>query len=228
MFLMPASGSAQVVTIDTGNWGAITAPVYGATERGAYAGAELFAGPNKLGTYFAGVLPNGRVVQPAGITIQVGMNPLGTVLTPDGKYLVTSNDDERDGGFPSYQSTTNTGGYSLSVIDTSTMTVVSHMSAGHYFIGLAASGAGPYTLYASGGPDNDVKLFTISTTGTLAAGNPASIPIKPILPATAGYVSNYTPAASLNTADANGVKPPVPTGFNRTGSNRPGQAMPFF
>jgi hypothetical protein len=27
------------------------------------------------------------------------MNPLRIALTPDGKYLITSNDDEREGGF---------------------------------------------------------------------------------------------------------------------------------
>jgi hypothetical protein len=30
--------------------------------------------------------------------IQIGMNPLSIALTADGKYLVTSNDDEREGG----------------------------------------------------------------------------------------------------------------------------------
>ncbi|HKA53844.1 MAG TPA: hypothetical protein VKJ47_09315, partial [Candidatus Binatia bacterium] len=48
------------------NWGTVTAPVYGSSEAGVYAGAELFAGPNKFGSYFAGVLPNGRIVTPAG------------------------------------------------------------------------------------------------------------------------------------------------------------------
>src|SRR5262245_51829174 len=75
-----------------GDWGLITEPTYGTSESGPYAGAELFAGPNKFGTYYSGVLPNGRFVTPAGVTIQVGMNPLGLVLTGDGKYLITSND----------------------------------------------------------------------------------------------------------------------------------------
>src|SRR5262249_4648858 len=84
--------------ISAGDWGAITAPVFGTHEAGSYSAAELFAGPNKFGGYFAGVLPNGRIVKPAGTSIQIGMNPLGAALTPDGKFLITSNDDERDGG----------------------------------------------------------------------------------------------------------------------------------
>src|SRR5258708_1930265 len=74
---------AQQAQIDIANWASITAPVYGSTETGAYSGTELFAGPNKFGSYNAGVLPNGRKVTPAGVVTQVGMNPLGLVLTPD-------------------------------------------------------------------------------------------------------------------------------------------------
>src|SRR5262249_16225094 len=143
---------------------------------------------------FNGVLPNGRIVKPAGITIQIGMNPLGVALTPDGKFLITSNDDEREGGLVSAQNPTNTGGYTLSVIDTLSMNVVSKLSSkARFFIGLQVSGDGPYTVWASGGPDNDIKLFTVSAIGAIAPGTPASIPILPILPSTQGYVSNYTP-----------------------------------
>jgi YVTN family beta-propeller protein len=210
---------AQHPPVNRGNWGTVSAPVYGTSESGVYAGAELFAGPNKFGSYFSGVLPNGRIVKPAGQTIQIGMNPLGAALTPDGKYLITSNDDEREGGLASYKSATNKGGYSLSVIDTSTMTVVSQFSTGRYFIGLQATGSGPYTIWAAGGPDNDVKLFTL-TAGTLAAGSPSHIVIAPVTPNNAGYVSNYTPDAALNTANGSGFKPPVPSGFSRTGTTQ--------
>src|ERR1035441_2588790 len=145
------------------NWGNITSPVWGITEKAPFAGADLFAGPNKFSSYYKRVLPNGRIVKPAGTTIQVGMNPLGVALTPDGRFLITSNDDERETGFTSLQSTTKVGGYSLSVVDTKTMTVVSQINtSGTFYIGLAATGASPYTLWASGVPDNTVKLFAIS------------------------------------------------------------------
>ena len=210
---------AQHPQVNLENWGTITAPVFGTSETGAYAGAELFAGPNKFGSYYAGVLPNGRIVKPAGQTIQIGMNPLGAALTPDGKYLVTSNDDEREGGFASYQSGVNKGGYSLSVVDTSTMTVVSQLSTGKYFVGIQATGAGPYTVWVSGGGDNDVKLYTLNA-GVLTPATPSHIVILPITPDNSGYVSNYTPDAALNTANGAGFKPPVPSSFSRTGQTQ--------
>jgi hypothetical protein len=57
---------SQGPNIDLTNWGAVTAPVFGTSEKGAYSAAEFFAGPNKFGSYYAGVLPNGRIVKPAG------------------------------------------------------------------------------------------------------------------------------------------------------------------
>ena len=66
---------------------------------------------------------------------------------------------------------------------------------GLLYIGLQVTGTGPYTVYASGGGDNNVKLFTISATGTItqngqnavSAGSgytfvPQTIKIAPITP----------------------------------------------
>jgi len=197
-------------------WGNITAPVYGIPETTpgyAGTGADLFAGPQKFGNnYFAGVLPNGKIVKPAGKSAQIGMNPLGIAVTPDGKFLITSNDDERETGFFSYQSAVNFGGYSLSVIDTSTMQTIAQLSTGKYFIGLQVTGNGPYTVWASGGPDNDVKIVQVSPSGSFV-GAPVSIPVKPITPSNQGFVSNYTgDPAQLN---ANFV----PSGFNVNGTH---------
>jgi len=195
-------GEGSDPPVDVTTWGLVTAPVYGTSLSGAYRGAELFAGPDKFGSYFAGVLPNGRIVKPAGISTQVGMNPLGVVLTVDGKYLITSNDDELDPGFQSYHNPMNYGCYSLSVIDTGTMQVVSTWpappesawSTNGVFIGLQVTGAGPYTLWASGGADNDVKIFNISTTGAISPANTPlnRISITPITPDNQGFVTNYT------------------------------------
>jgi YVTN family beta-propeller protein len=209
---------AQSQTITQENWGAVSSPVFGTSEKGAYEGAELFAGPNKFGNYFSGVLPNGRLVKPAGTSVQVGTNPLGLALTPDGKYLVTSNDDEREKDFPSYQSAQNKGGYSLSVVDTATMKVVSQYSVtGKFFIGLQVTGTGPYTVWASGGPDNDVKLFTVSAAGEITSAEPASISIRPFLPSNKGYVSVFQPGSQFSKEGKDGSLPPVPTGFKRSG-----------
>jgi YVTN family beta-propeller protein len=202
--------------ITPANWGSLATPVYGSVQPSFPAGTELFAGPNKFGGYFSGVLPNGRVAKPAGVSIQVGMNPLGAALTPDGKFLLTSNDTTNNGP-ASQQNPINVSGYSLSVIDTASMKVISQFSPGvKLFIGLRITGAGPYTVWASGGGDNQVDLFTLSAAGEIAKAKPDRIVIKPILPSTAGYVSNYTPDAALNTPDAKGNRPPVPTDFNRT------------
>ena len=193
-----SSGGGTPAQLDVTTWGLITAPVYGTSESGAYAGAELLAGPNKYGSYFAGVLPNGRVVKPAGVSTQVGMDPLGIALTPDGKYLITGNSDELEPGFLSYQNPMNHGSYSLSVIDTATMQVVNTWPSSPeaawqtygVFLGLQVTGAGPYTLWASGGADNDMKIFTISTTGVISPADPSHIVINPITPNNQGFVTN--------------------------------------
>ena len=216
--LFGLANSPALAQIDITNWGAVTSPVFGISEKAPYAGADLFAGPNKLGAYYNGVLPNGRIVQPAGLVAQVGMNPLGIALTPDGRFLVTSNDDEREGGFISLQSTINVGFYSLTVVNTSTMTVVSQIATSGGFVGIQITGSGPYTVWASGGVTNSVNLYTLSTTGILTAASPASIAISPILPMDQGYVTNFVPDQSFNLADASGNKPPIPSGMARTGN----------
>ena len=119
------AGLAFGQSINTSNWGTVTAPVYNQAESNPfYSSAEILVGPNKFGSYYAGVLPNGKKVTPAGNSIQIGMNPLGVAVTPDGQFVVSSNDDEREGGFTSYQSGTNVGGYSLTVVNTSGFSVV--------------------------------------------------------------------------------------------------------
>jgi YVTN family beta-propeller protein len=213
--LIVAEQISLSATINSSNWGSVSSPVFGKYQTGKYAGAELFAGPHGAGnSYFDGVLPNGRIVRPAGISIQVGMNPLGSAITPDGRYLVVSNDDERGGEYPSLIDPLNHGGYSLSVIDTHLMKVVSQMNTdGAYFIGLVASGNGPYQVWASGGPDNSVKIYQLSINGALT--HIGVIPISPILPSDKGYVSNYSPSAAFGKNNDAGFFPPVPSGFRR-------------
>lgn len=216
---VPATASRDA-QIGASNWGAVTAPVFGTSEGGAYGGAELFAGPRKFNSqYYQGVLPNGRIVRPEGVSIQVGMNPLGITVTPDGRYLVVTNDDERNGVLTlpsgnSLQSGVNVGGYSLTVIDSVTMRVVSQIQSGPVFVGLRATGRGPYTLWASGGPSNRIKVYQISAAGEITSGGP-DIPIAPITPGDVGFASNYTPTIAFSTADPLGNKPAVPIGFDR-------------
>ena len=217
LFLLVLSGLAQTPKIDASNWGAVTAPVFGTSEAGYPAATELFAGPNKFGSYYGGVLPNGKIVKPAGTSIQVGMQPLGMALTPDGRFLVSSNDNEKSQGTATLLGTGNTGGFSMTVIDTARMAIVSRISSGKYFVGIQITGRGPYTVWVSGGPDNVIRIFDISGEGAITSSTPATIPIAPIQPQNEGHVANYTPAPAMNTAVA-GNLPPVPTGFTRTGS----------
>jgi hypothetical protein len=96
------------------NWGKVAAPVHGSANPG-YPGAELFAGPHKFGeNYYHGVLPNGRIVRPAGQSVQIGMDPLGACLSPDGRFLITTNNSDRGPSLGSQRDLTNVGGYSLS------------------------------------------------------------------------------------------------------------------
>ena len=117
----PRNGHAQAV--DGNKWGAVTSPVFGKFQTGTYNGAEPFAGPNQGANYFSGVLPNGKIVAPAGNVAQVGMNPLGVAVTPDGKYIITTNDDERNNGNSPHSNLV--GGYTISVVSAATMQVVS-------------------------------------------------------------------------------------------------------
>ena len=200
---------------------------------GIYSAADLFAGPNndKLadGNYYHGVVPDGKIVNPAGHSIQVGMNPLGAALTPDGKYLIVSNDDERNNGaVPALRAST--GGYTISVVNcrhparrvaperhpgggpdrrpvlTAKGAPVT-VAVGKLFIGLQVTGTGPYTVYASGGGDNNIKLFTVTAAGVItqngqnavASGTtytfvPQTIALTPITPQNAGFASNSSSA----------------------------------
>ena len=230
-FLTLLGGSAAFAQVDGTNWGTVTAPVYGTSEglradgtaTTTYSGAEFLAGPNKskelalpagyMPTYFDGVLPNGKIVAPAGVVAQIGMHPLGSALTPDGQYIVISCDDERNitGGLSTLPSATTAGGtvdllggYSVTVLRTSDMTVAAQAAAGTLFVGLQVvpSGSG-YTIYASGGGGHDIKVLTFAppamanAAGTLTIGTP--IKISPISPN--GTPTNFATAASFNQGD---------------------------
>ncbi|HEX7486630.1 MAG TPA: beta-propeller fold lactonase family protein, partial [Vicinamibacterales bacterium] len=209
------SGLTASGQITRDNWGKVVAPVHGSTQPGQ-ANAERFAGPKQFGdNYYYGVLPNGRIVRPAGQSVQIGMDPLGARLTPDGRFLITTNDEDDAALLGSQQSETNRAGYSLSVIDVRTMTVVSQINtAGRFYIGLQIVGRGPYTVWASGGGDNSIKRFTVSSAGTISPAD--TVTIRPITPSQSGFVSHYRPGKEFNTTDAAGNRPPAPTGFNRT------------
>ena len=230
--MLGAAGMAKA-QISADNWGLVTAPVFGTSEQGIYAGAELFAGPNKFGDYYAGVLPNGRLVKPAGVSAQVGMNPLGAALTPDGRFLITSDDDERDDTLTSVLHPDIEGGYGISVLDTQTMRVVSRAAGAPVFIGLQITGAvgGPYTLWASGGASNKILLYAIAPDGAIQPDG--EIKLEPLTSATDGHVSHYKPAANFKAAEKSAKDNsaiPAPSGFTRPDPKKdnPGGAATTF
>ena len=92
----------------------------------------------------------------------------------------------------------------MSVVRTSDMTVVSQINSGPVYIGLQVKSiVGGYTLYASGGPSNSVKTFSITGGGTISAG--PAIGVSPILPKNAGYVSNYASGATATFVNSAGT-----------------------
>jgi DNA-binding beta-propeller fold protein YncE len=99
------------------------------------------AGPLENGR---GILPSGRLIDPAGVQVATETLPLNVVLTADGRYLVVTNDgsDRADG--KQY----------VQVMDTQTL-AVTKTSVPHFF-GLAVNPAGDRVFVGSdsnGGPD---------------------------------------------------------------------------
>ncbi len=122
------------------------------------------------------ILPDGRISAPVGQTIFVGTNPLGVALSPDGRFAIVSN-NEQNATAPSALprgSSQIAAGYSLAVVDTSTMRVASVYQAPGttFFCGVAAVAdpANPrHTIVlASDGANNAVRIFDLASNGTLA------------------------------------------------------------
>ncbi|HYW53319.1 MAG TPA: hypothetical protein VE826_05065 [Dongiaceae bacterium] len=127
------------------------------------------------GATFDAVLPSGRIVTPIGQSVVTGMNALGLALSPDGRFAIVSNDDEREGMVHSLIDSGATGGFSLAVVDLATMTVVDRYRAPDekFWAGVAAltDPAEPSRtlVLASGGPSNAVYALDLDATGHLTA-----------------------------------------------------------
>ena len=140
----------------------------------AFSAPEKFLAAGPLGANdYQAVLPSGRIVKPEGASVVVGMNPLGVALSVDGRFAIVTNDDEREGSVMSALVPSVGGGYSLSVVDTSTMRVVDHYRSpgAKFFLGVLATQdpRDPSTtlVLASGGPSNVVYVFTLDAAGHL-------------------------------------------------------------
>ncbi len=132
------------------------------------------AGPIR-GSAFDAVLPSGRVVSPVGQSVLTGMNALGVALTPDGRFAIVSNDDEREGQVHALRDPSASGGFSLAVVDVATMRVVDRYVAAKgetFWVGVSAL-ADPMQpsrtlVLIAGGPSNAVYAFTLDAGGHLA------------------------------------------------------------
>jgi DNA-binding beta-propeller fold protein YncE len=119
------------------------------------------------------VLPSGRLVTPAGTSIVTGMNTLGVTLSPDGRYAITSNDAEGEAGARSTIDPAASGGYSLTVVDTTRMTATAHYRAPSetFYGGLTAvrdaHDPSQTVVFAAGGASNVVYAFDLDATGQL-------------------------------------------------------------
>jgi YVTN family beta-propeller protein len=105
----------------------------------------------------------GYRVTPAGKQTALGDLPLGAVSSPDGRWLVVSNDGQ--------------GAQSLQVIDTAASKVtqtLSYPAPKALFVGLAFAPDGR-TLYASGGGNNLIRRYAVNG-GTLTEGTPLPLP----------------------------------------------------
>ncbi len=191
---------------------------------------ERAAGPLSANDDFSRILPSGRIVRPAGISVVVGMKSLGFALTPDGRYAIVSNGDERDASVTNALDPQTTGGYSLAVVDTATMTVVSRYRYANeaFFAGIVAlvDPANPTRtlVLASGGPSNAVFAFDLSGDGTLTpdARHTIAIPGRSF-PGTLALSSDGSRAfvldnrgndvAQIDTATRKLAGPPVGVGF---------------
>jgi len=148
--------------------GASPPPGFFAAPAGDRAAGPLGASP------FNRIIPSGRIIVPAGVSVPVGMNSLGVAITPDGRYAIVTNDDEREDAAVNALDARVRGGYSLAVVETATMHVVDVFQAESkraFFLGIAAvqDPADPHRtiVLASEGPANAVRVFDLSASGKL-------------------------------------------------------------
>lgn len=107
-------------------------------------------------------LSTGKKITPVGFNGEIGSLPMNIILSPDGKFAITS-----DMGFHQ----------ELSSIDTSTGQTISEVqfentstapSNGLYYGAAFAPGNGPdYTLYAAQGQNQTIAVLSLSADGTL-------------------------------------------------------------
>ncbi|HUI08887.1 MAG TPA: hypothetical protein VL221_01105, partial [Bacteroidota bacterium] len=90
------------------------------------------------------LLPNGWILSPAGEQVEVGELPLTMAVSPDGRYVITTDDG--------------TAVQDLSVVDVATWTVVQKLPVAKTWVGLKLFDGGR-RLLVSGGNDDRVNVY---------------------------------------------------------------------
>lgn len=112
-----------------------------------------------------GILPNGRIVAPAGTSLLVGTGALGMALSPDGRFAILS------------------GTSSLSVVNVETMKLAStYQSPASFFMGVAATrdpqDPARTIVLASDPAAGAVDVFDLDASGALSAQTALKLPAE--------------------------------------------------
>jgi YVTN family beta-propeller protein len=108
-----------------------------------------------------GVLPNGRIVEPAGSQVALETLPLNLALVPDERYLIVSNDGYRDEDGEQY----------VQVVDTSTLALTKTPTGTGEFLGLALTPDGSRAFVAQD-TDNGPVVLSLHVVGNGAMVDP--------------------------------------------------------
>ncbi len=118
-------------------------------------------------------MPSGRISAPAGDVATVGTNPMAVALSPDGRFALVVNADERSRLVPPTFERDVVAGYSLAVVDVRTMRVIDvyHNAASGFFAGVVALKQATYpfktVVFASDAVNRVIRVFDLDDSGTL-------------------------------------------------------------
>jgi len=187
--------------------GALSVPAVAAAPTVSYAPpAGLLPAGHLHGSTYDAVLPSGRFVTPAGTSAVTGVDALGLALSPDGRFAIVGNDDNVSGQALSPIDPGATGGPTLAVFDTATMTPVFHLRApaGQTFLGGVVAVRDPADpvqtlVLAAGGASDAVYAFVLDGDGHLTADVRETTRRSPTTDAAARPRSRSPPTAGTPT-----------------------------
>jgi YVTN family beta-propeller protein len=126
--------------------------------------APEIAAPSGTEGVTRGVLPNGRLVEPAGRQIPLETLPLNLTLLPGEHFLLVSNDGYSDEDSEQY----------LQVVDTSTL-ALTKAPTGAQFLGLAVTADGSRAFIGRDSSGDPAQVRSLSITGNTAVLDPQPV-----------------------------------------------------